>query len=271
MAGSFHHDVWLLQAKQLPVGATIRVAHRGDRTARPNLVIGHDAGKYWCFCQSCQRGAVHEKSHVMVTGSRAPALSCDLTLPTDMVSIHDTDPYTRDVLAQLLAAKHVDALFLPPLFFSEGRKRLLLDTGMGWLGRDTTGHSPQKWLTYNRSAYLGEREGVEGAYQAGGKAVVVEDPFSYYKVVWALRGPDQPQVYCLLGTSARPALALHLAETASEVCAFLDGDKAGWAGAERLRTQMRPFGVRVLPCCAPDGLDPKDMTAQEIRNHVDFH
>lgn len=263
MSGSFHREVWLAQAKRLPVGTTVRVPHPGDRTARANLIIGHDAGKYWCYCQSCKRGAVDEKSHVMVTGAQAPAMSADLSLPTDMVRIHELDDFSRSAVLAFLVSKNVDPMFLPELFFSEGRRRLLLDTGLGWLGRDTTEASHQKWLTYHHTQFLSA-----GPVKAEATAVFVEDPFSYYKVAWALRGmADQFQVYCALGTRVRPALALEIAQH-SRALAFMDGDKAGASGAAAARTQFKAYGVRCTPACAPAGKDPKDMTAQEIRDHV---
>jgi hypothetical protein len=180
-----------------------------------------------------------------------------------MVHIHDLDEFSRSAILALLVAKNVDPLFLPPLLFSEGRRRLLLDTGLGWLGRDTTDASPQKWLTYNHTPFLSD-----GPARPEAAAVFVEDPFSYYKVAWALRGmADRFQVYCALGTRVRPALALEIAQH-SRALAFMDGDKAGAGGAIAARTQFRPYGTRVTPRCAPPGLDPKDMTAQEIRDHV---
>ncbi len=270
MSGSFHPEVWLSTAKRLPAGTTTRQPHVGDRTMRPNFIIGHDHGKYWCYCQSCGRGAVHEKSHVSVVGASAPAASTELSLPSDKVSIYELDTFTREQIAAFLVAKHVDQLFLPELHFSEGRKRILLDTGVGWLGRDTTDTSPQKWLSYSGTTHLGRVDaGLHGArVPAGCTAIVVEDPFSYYKVRWALRAVQGYTVYCALGTGVRPALALELVQH-SRVLMFLDGDAAGRRGALAAQKQLKAYGTRVIPACAPEGLDPKDMTAAAIRQHVE--
>lgn len=265
MSGSFHPEVWLNTAKRLPAGTTTRQPHVGDRTMRPNLIIGHDHGKYWCYCQSCGRGAVQEKTHVSVVGASAPAASTELSLPADKVSIYELDLFTREQLAAFLVTKNVDQLFLPELYFSEGRKRILFDTGVGWLGRDTTDTSPQKWLSYSGTSHL--TQDVAGHAVQALQAVVVEDPFSYYKVAWALRGAARYRVYCALGTGVRPALALELVQH-SRVLMFMDGDKAGRRGAADAQKQLKAYGTRVIPMCAPEGLDPKDMTAQEIRNHV---
>lgn len=249
---------WIHIAKRLPVGRTTRITYKRD--TRPNLVIGHDDGKFWCYCQKRKEGGVVEKSHVMVTGAAAPQGSTRLDLPSDRVLLRGMDEYAAGAIAGLLAAKNVDALFLPQLWFSEDRKRLLMDTGQGWLGRDTTGRSDQKWLTYQGTKYL-------GSGPADSVAVVVEDPFSYYKVKWALREQRGYTVYCALGTVARPVLALKLA--LHQLCIFfLDGDAPGYRGADAGVKRLRGLGTKALARCAPEGMDPKDMAAQAIREHL---
>lgn len=196
----------------------------------------------------------------MVTGTAPPAQSTRLDLPSDRVQLQRMDEFAAASIAGLLAEKNVDALFLPQLWFSEERKRLLMDTGQGWLGRDTTGRSDQKWLTYNGTKYLGD-----GSPDT--VAVVVEDPFSYYKVKWALREQGGYSVYCALGTVARPVLALKLA--LHQLCIFfLDGDAPGYRGADAGVKRLRGLGTKALARCAPAGLDPKDMAAQVIREHL---
>ena len=253
--------MWLPLAKRLPVGRTTRVAHRGDRTTRPNLIVGHDAGRYWCYCQSCHTGAVIEKTHIMVTGAAAPRESAWLDLPADRALVTELDEWTVTSIAALLASKNMDALYLPPLWFSESRKRLLLDTGQGWLGRDTTEKSDQKWLTYQGSKYL-------GSSSPGTVAVVVEDPYSFYKVRWALRSSTSFSIYCALGTGVKPALALELLSKHTRAILFMDGDKPGHNGALVAAGKLRGLGLKALARCAPDGFDPKDMSCEGIRKHL---
>ncbi|QQO90780.1 DNA primase [Pseudomonas phage Bertil] len=250
---------WLHLAKRLAVGTRTRVFHR--REGRPNLVIGNEAGKWWAYCQSCKAGAVVEKDHVRITGGKAPESSTHLDLPRDSTPILELDEFSRDAVLRLLASKCMDQVYLPPLYFSEQRKRMLLDTGQGWLGRDTTGASPQKWLTYDGSLYLGPdpvRESV---------AIVVEDPFSYYKVQWALRELPDVSVYCALGTVLRPVLRLALTQCESVVC-FFDGDPPGIVGGKREAKALRGLGVRAIARPAPDGFDPKDLTIDAIRSYA---
>lgn len=254
--------VWLPLAKRLPVGRTTRVAHKGDRTTRPNLIIGHEAGKYWCYCQSCHKGAVVEKTHISVVGAQAPRESTQLSLPDDRVLVKAMDDWSVQSIADLLASKNMDALYLPPLWFSESRKRLLLDTGQGWLGRDTTDRSDQKWLTYQGSKYL-------GTAMPSTLAVVVEDPYSYYKVQWAMRHASlKVSVYCALGTGVRPVLALRIAAQHTRAVLYMDGDKPGVNGAASAARKLKGLGVQAISRCAPWGFDPKDQTCEQIREHL---
>lgn len=253
-------EEWLHHAKKLGVGSRTRLFHRKE--GRPNLVVGNEAGKWWAYCQSCKMGGVVEKDHVRITGGKAPASSTHLDLPRDSIPILELDEFSRDAVLRLLAEKHMDQMYLPPLYFSEQRKRMLVDTGQGWLGRDTTGHSPQKWLTYDGSLWLGKQYGDDAT-----QAVVVEDPFSYYKVRWALREQPDITVYCALGTVVRPSLRLTLLPHTA-VILFFDGDTAGVVGAKREARALRGLGVRAVARCAPDGFDPKDLTIEQIKEYI---
>lgn len=253
---------WLPLAKKLGVGSTSRHYHR--REGRPNLVVGNAAGKWWAYCQSCKAGGVVEKDHVKITGGKAPESSTHLDLPRDSTPILELDEFSRDAVLRLLAEKNMDQMYLPPLYFSEQRKRMLLNTGQGWLGRDTTGHSPQKWLTYDGSLYLGPTDA--GGYKT---AVVVEDPFSYYKVLWAMRDQDRVGVFCALGTVVRPGLVRRLLQRpADRHILFFDGDSPGEVGAKREASKLRGLGLAAAARCAPDGFDPKDLTIEDIRGFI---
>lgn len=252
-------EQWLHLAKRLPVGGTSR--HHHLRENRPNLVVGHDEDRYWAYCQSCKEGGVVKKDHVLITGQRAPAESTRLDLPRDRVHLLKCDSFTQQALAQLLASKSMDCMYMPELWFSEQRKRLLVNTGQGWLGRDTTGKSQQKWLSYDGALYLHCVRGSESP------AVVVEDPFSFFKIVWATRHTAL-SVYCALGTDVRPSLLLELTKHTG-VTFYYDGDSAGYRGAAKGAARVRAMGTPAVANCAPDGFDPKDQTIAEIRRHLD--
>jgi len=249
---------WLSIAQRLPVHSTRRVFH--GRETRPNLVVGHEPSHYWAYCQSCKEGGKVVKDHVLVTGNKAPVASTSLSLPRDMVQVRKADTFVLGSIARFLASKHVDALYLPELWYSAERKRLLLQTEQGWLGRDLTGTSHQKWLTYTAGVrYLGA---------PADHTVLVEDAFSWYKVTRALQTVPSSRslsCVCLLGTELNPRLTCALSETATSVHFLLDGDDAGKAGARRGTRALRPFGVQCSTRLPPEGCDPKDLTIAEIR------
>ena len=252
---------WLARAKALPIGRTARIRH--GREARINLVVGNDDGHWWAYCQSCKAGGKVQKDHVRVTGVPAPKDSESLVLPHDMVHIMQAEPALRDGVLGFVAHKNMDAMYLPPLWFSPSRKRLLLQTEHGWLGRDTTERSMQKWLTFTAgTTHLGDAR--PGKKQI---AVVVEDPFSFYKVRWALQDQPEYTVFSSLGTAVKDALVMVLLGF-HDVRMFYDGDAAGRKGAAVETSRFRAFGAKAHNMCAPEGMDPKDMTIDQIREHL---
>lgn len=247
-------EEWLPQAKRLAVGMQDRKYHRNEK--RPNLVVGNDADRYWCYCQSCKEGGVQMKEHVKLNVKSPEAKRSDLTLPKDMQRLSALAPELQYPLLAFLASKHMDQVMLPELWYSESRKRLLVDTGgQGWLGRDVTGNALEKWLTYNRTQYL---HGCRGNY----RAVVVEDPFSFFKVRWAML--DGLDVYCALGTGMKDSLLTALLNYAT-VWIMFDGDAAGRRGSTAALKRLRGFGRVAEHINTPLGFDPKDLTAAEIQ------
>lgn len=255
-------DEWLHLAKRLAIGQTGR--HHHGRERRPNLVVGNTADRYWAYCNACKCGGVVMKEHVCITGVAAPAQSTDLLLPNDMVRVVDAEKAVQDAVLGFLAHKNMDARYLPELWFSKERCRLLIACGAGtgttqWMGRDTTERSPQKWLTYNGSTYLHTpRSALRDV------AVVVEDTFSMYKVAWAVG--RNAHVYSSLGTSLSDALMLQLLRY-NTVVVMYDGDRAGWIGNTLQTRRLRSCGIHAPHgYCAPPKHDPKDLSIADIQN-----
>lgn len=250
---------WLAKAKSLCVGMKDRVYHGSER--RPNMVVGNEQDKWWAYCQACKEGGVVLKEHVILTALDGPSPAADLTFPPDLHMLAGS-PEELPVL-RFLASKNMDGMYLPPLRYSPSRKRLLLDTGYGWMGRDVTERSPQKWLTYNRQKLLGSVPKLEFPMTA----VIVEDAFSWYKVSWAIRNLSEApvRVLCALGTGIHDALVLELSKARNAVF-FFDGDAAGYKGAAEGVKRMRAFNVPSAAVHPPEGLDPKDMQCKRIIN-----
>jgi hypothetical protein len=252
---------WLHLAKRTSRGGSSRHLHLRER--RPNLVVKNLDDRYTAYCMACKQGAVHLKEHVRVTGIAAPVGSTSLILPTDMTPLGMATKDVLDGVLGFLAHKNMDAQYIERharMFFSRSRMRLILQFPEGYMGRDTTERSPQKWLTFDRQTHLSS---------AGGHrmAVVVEDPFSFLKARWALLGWPI-DVYSSLGTQVPDALAVKLLAY-DTVAFFYDGDTAGYKGADTEAARFRAFGVTSFNACAPAGKDPKDMTIEAIREWVD--
>lgn len=261
-------EEWLAHAKRVYVGSTNRIQH--GRESRKNLVVGNDVDRWWAWCQSCKAGAVVRKEHALLV-QREVKGSRDLTLPADMLPIGQLSGHQVDAIFGLLAQKGMDRMYLPlDLRWSESRHRLMVPTNRPgeWIGRDTSGKSPQKWLTYHGQHYV--------AVRASGAAVAVltEDVFSAHKVAWSSEHQNLPvDVYCTLGTAMHDALLAHLLSIQTKrVSSFYDGDSAGWKGAERNDMRLRTFGMHdplnIRDQCAPTGLDPKDCKVSYIQLHL---
>lgn len=254
---SIPERLWLPRAQRLAVGQRDRIFHLAEK--RPNLVIGNDPDKFWCYCQRCKEGGVSEKTHVRLV-TRAPVASTMLTLPDDM----STDPVVMEPALRHLCSKGMDLTYINPwcsyVGFSPSRQRMILCILGHWLGRDITGDSPQKWLTYNGAKY------IPPVTPGSPTAVLVEDTFSYCKVQWACPNVD---VYSALGAHLPDGLLLRLqAQAHSLVVIMFDGDEAGYSGARAVALRLRAFGIKTMIACAPKGHDPKDMTINDIRLHI---
>jgi hypothetical protein len=244
---------WLRKAQGLAVGCTQRVRHGSE--SRSNLVIGNTNDRWYCYCHACHEGGVVLKEHVVL--DVAPPKSADVTLPDDLIDM----PIEA---LRFLHSKNMDMTYFDgvPVKYSPSRKRIIIGTPAKAMGRDITGKSPMKWITYNRQTYLGNVQP---------NTVFVEDTFSYYKVKWALSDTTMG-VVCTLGTSISQPLLLEILKRSKRVVFFYDGDAAGLRGARAEAQRVRQLGIEAAGNLfnAPTGLDPKDMAVLAIRNHLDL-
>jgi hypothetical protein len=244
---------WLAAARRLAVGMRVRVRHLHED--RANMIIMNDKDRWWCYCQRCKEGGVVMKDHVILSSVTIdPRIS--RTTPTDIQPIAKLD-FEIPVL-RFLIDKNMATLYLPELFVSESRRRLLLkdDSGL-WHGRDLSGASPEKWLNYKAAHYV-------GMPKDGCPTIVTEDLFSMYKTRFALRASPEFRVVCALGTGCSVYLTDFLMSSGS-LYWFYDGDSAGDDGAAYAMKKMRPFVAQQYRVRPPEGLDPKDMSCEQIR------
>lgn len=254
---------WLHHAQGIAVGQVIRVPHKGDRTDRANLIIYNHADRWSAYCMSCKLAGNLDKTHVRIVEA-APKESVLPSTPMDIEHFGDLLPNLKNQILHFLARKGMDLSYLPQVFYSESRKRLVVQTPQGVLmGRDITDASEAKWLVYGDAKYIG--------YPSVCRInVVTEDLFSMFKVDHALHHFDMTREYtavCSLGTGFAPPLMAHLIRGGG-VVVFYDGDKAGREGAISQSKRVRAFGVPAIAAPAPEGFDPKDMTLEAIADHI---
>lgn len=245
-------DVWLKHAQSLGVGQTARIRHGNE--SRVNMTIGNSAGHWWAYCQRCKEGAKRVKEHVLLTEHKLEAPPVELHVPSDMVPVVGSE-YAHPV-GVFLASRGMMFPYLPPLWYSEKARRVLLqDRSGGWHGRDLTGRSSVKWLHYMKPHIVGDIQSC---------TVITEDILSMYKVRFALRSSPNIGVASTLGAGCSVQAALALRNCERIVWAY-DGDSAGdhgYASAEKRMRLLVPKNVRARP---PDGLDPKDLSCAQIR------
>jgi hypothetical protein len=192
------------------------------------------------------------KDHVAV-GLKPPDRP-SLELPTDMVGV--SAEYIH--VYRFLVNKGIDpCVITEPIWYSAKERRVLFKTPQGWLGRDITGRSQQKWITYDQQHYAGTVQ--------NGIVIVTEDYLSALKVKYVV---PEHSVVSSLGTAVHSALAYELTKHATGVLVMYDGDKAGIGGSLKVWRQLRALGLNVRPACAPQGKDPKDLTFAEIKERV---
>lgn len=245
---------WLHLAKRLPVGRSERVYH--GRESRPNLVVYNNEAEWSAYCHRCHKAGSVSKRYVIV-GAPADAKAPDMSPPRDCVPVLRAGEFSEydAAVAEFLVRKHMVPSLLPPLAYSCTRKRIVLTAGEAVLGRDITELSNVKWVQYSGAPFVV----LQGFKRA---VVLVEDTFSAYKVKRAC--PDLWVIACL-GTRLHPKLKLMLNDVA--VLVMFDGDAAGYAGAAVVKRELP--GRHVAICCAPAGLDPKDMELAHIRAHLE--
>jgi len=253
------HEEWLHEAKRLPVGQSLRVRHRFE--SRENMVVRNNPDGWSSYCHACHEGGFVPKDFVKLLPDE-PQQQQQL-LPADLVHLSAADEYAQLLVYRFLASKSMDMLHMQQAvcMYSPKSKRLVLgltgDSTAAYLGRSIVNAQP-KWVQYSTpiSGYPSFIKVGEGS-----RVVVTEDVFSALKVHWAC--PDVHTV-CSLGTKLSDSLVVYLMSRGDPVTVFYDGDRAGIDGAQKGRRRLNGLGMEATAITVR-GKDPKDLTAQHIR------
>lgn len=250
---------WLAKAQALAVGQTKRTYHNEE--SRANLIVGNDIDRWWSYCHRCHEGGVVMKEHVVI-GAEVEQQSRLMPWPSDALPPGAVPDVYRSVYSQMLR-KGIDLnTMLPgvPMFLSVAQGRLLLGSSQGWLGR-AIGPVQPKWCCYGQRPPV---YAMHPADQITGPVVLTEDYLSALKLRWS-GVPATP--VAVLGTSLHTRLMSALLPVTEVFIAF-DGDKAGRDGTVAVARRLRGLGKVVRECVVPDGLDPKDMHAKQLRELI---
>lgn len=255
------HNEWLAKAQALPVGQSRRTYHNEEN--RANLVVGNDVDRWWAYCHRCHEGGVLMKEHVDLSQA-VQQQERVMPWPADAVP-YGTDPVISQYAWRMLLPKGIDLhSMLPgvPMYTSQEQQRLIIGSAQGWLGR-ALGNVQPKWVAYRSP---GKPVPVYAAHPhdtVQGTVVLTEDYFSALKIRWSMYGQPLTGVACL-GTSLHTRLLAALLACDRVLISF-DGDRAGRDGTVAVARRLRALGKPVTELRVPDGLDPKDMRSDQIK------
>jgi len=239
---------WLKEAQTLAIGMTKRFYHGAE--GRPNMVVRNMPDRYTAYCHSCHEGAVHFKEQV----KHSTTVTMD-----DKAAYYVYTPMTeadwkRAII--LLQDKGMCFDYIKQFQLSiHDDKRLMFHTPDQVIGRDITGHSKAKWLTYSSTApYIRCRDVSINQMKY---VVLCEDLFSAAK--WDYFTPDNVLGISLCGTELGTLSATLLQNIHTVVILSLDGDDAGDTGTVKIRRTLDMLGIPHINNQPPRNHDPKDM------------
>lgn len=258
-------DSWFPHAKRLPIGQSKRLRHqcpgRVRSTNATNMVVANKGDRFVAYCQSCRKGGVQMKTHVII--KRTEDQQRYMPWPDD--AVHWQAVEMAPALHALLLDKGIDPGVVCPdqvIWYSTKQSRLLFGTSLGWIGRAAADQAP-KWTGYGFPAPAYHKHPADEWRDVW---VVTEDYLSTLKVRWAT--PEVTAVG-LSGTAMPDALGAQLVQHKPRlVITFMDGDKAGREGAQRVAKRIRGLGFQCVDIPTPAGLDPKDLKKHELQEFI---
>lgn len=253
---------WLADAQRLPVGRGARIHHGAER--RPNMIIRNLPDRWAAYCHSCHAGDTVMKDMVkLVQPQQMPkerlAASSN---PGPLVGISSSPAVFRECVLHWQSKNMSEVLmrWANPMYSPQDR-RIVYTTPDGQIGRDLTGTSNAKWHSYTNARFM------RGAFREFTDKVVVitEDLYSAARVTAYL--PEEYLGVAALGTRIHIDLVLELMRCKHVLLAF-DGDAAGDDGRVHAQRQLSLLGIPYSAVQVPAGLDPKDLSPEQIQEWV---
>lgn len=253
-------------AQNLRVGHSMRADHSCMGVSDGTLMITREVGALSCYCFRCggkgyapQQESLGEKLARMRAQQVADEQAqSSLALPGPWVESLREWPrlaglwlyrsgFSPSMIERLRAywCPSMGRVVLP--IYQDGKP-------IFWQARACDGRTP-KILSPKMP-----RLGVVGKYGTGDTLVLTEDTLSACKVSYVT------EAWSLLGTKLLDKPLTEIIQTQREVVVWLDGDKAGRDGRDRVVSKLRAYGVNVRSITTPK--DPKLYTRDEIRELI---
>lgn len=249
---------WLPQAQALAVGKRARVSH--DCGPGSCMIVSNnlDSFKAWCF-RCCEAGYVAKvptlADQVEIRKTRAAEQelsSAVLPLPTN----YDIDSWPIQAKVWLykggLSKPRIEAL---GIYYHEPTKRVVIPIVEGeeltyWQARAVMPDQQPKYI--NPSI---DRAKVLPSFGSGPVIVLTEDYLS------AVQVGRVTEAWSLLGVDLKAPILAKLLDDGRPVACWLDPDKAGIEGNQRISKELRSLGVEVS--IIESSKDPKLLSKQE--------
>lgn len=248
---------WLQACKRLAVGQTARFRCCG-RT--PAAVLYNKPEAWQMYCHRCKESLSERKQYVSLV--QPEVLPRVLPAPAQLIQIHQTSVELQAQLYGFLMSKGIWPEMAGAVYYSEQLKRLVWDLQNGtYLARALHSYQAPKWVMLGQPAQYAAAQPLQHPTE---QAVLTEDWLSALKIQWVSKKYSSVPVTAvsLLGTRLSLALKASLIQMNKPVLLMLDGDSAGYAGRDTIQRTLKPF--LQTRSYTIDGLDPKDMTCQQI-------
>lgn len=248
---------WLQACKRLAVGQTARFRCCG-RT--PAAVLYNKPEAWQMYCHRCHTSLSERKQYVSLV--QPEVLPKVLPAPAKLIQIHQTSAELQAQLYGFMVSKGIWPEMAGAVYYSEQLKRLVWDLQNGtYLARALHQYQQPKWVMLGEPASYAAASTVVNP----DAVVLTEDYLSSLKIQHCMEiygGSTSICSIALLGTRLSLPLKAKLIQLGKPVLLMLDGDSAGYAGRDTIQRTLKPF--LQTRSYTIDGLDPKDMTCQQI-------